>query len=811
MTSKSIEATLAECEALISSNRHQKADDMLMEVINHGSPDDLKRLESVIREIISRFFKARQKKLTTAFNSQLNPSVTPTVAASATSNSTPRRVTHAAMAQYAAAVQHRLTQLSNFHIFQWSTYYLDDFKQIIKDTVNLIRGTSDHEEVLATLFRLTKSHSEEIFSKGYRNAVGVGSGNSFAAAGKALAGLRSFLEIPVEIYASEVSFMNSSADCRAIRRATSKVIAGIFKGFSTAQLGTTSTFDLLDRTIKSWAHLLPLVESSDLLTLHDAVGESPTYKKFSEPLALLARAVDLASHESSVDPVVIVSTFSNIELGFFDIALRAPIDSSDQKPLEIALVFSDQVAGKSLIEQKINHGFVACVTALPTRTYWAGKFPPQSVDEIVVSASDATDARFLLNRMRQRFHENKVVIKQGVPLQTNVAARFPLEKPRMLSFYRVSRESIRTLETMISTRTGVLLWCSIRRSGKTTGVTDLAKAIKEKSVVFQRCELTGDELESRVFFEEVCDKLASKTELPRDFVRSVIAKARPMGSGTERGAILILDEYDRLFGRLRAAGRRDEEVRHLVVQPLLDQLVEFATDNLVILLGQQPNAHYVFMDQNQLSAYVQQEPYPLFSHEIGTASGEFWELIGKILQSALRFDSSFVDTLYVETGGHPYLTVNLLREFVDWLIEQRAIPSETLLCEEFFQRFASLRLNGRSVARSKHFEFFRAAAAESLSTDGARETPWIHVAYVVLRHLGTHGIGPQLRCSKTSVEELVEKTLVNCELFSFNAESFVSSAAYGNFLAIDDDVIYAKVPLLARIASNSGLRQIGPQ
>ena len=81
------------------------------------------------------------------------------------------------------------------------------------------------------------------------------------------------------------------------------------------------------------------------------------------------------------------------------------------------------------------------------------------------------------------------------------------------------------------------------------------------------------------------------------------------------------------------------------------------------------------MDQNQLSAYVQQQPYPLFSHQFGSPSGEFWDLLTKVFQKTLRFEPSFADALYKE-AGHPFLTVNVLRDLVDWLISKKIIADE---------------------------------------------------------------------------------------------------------------------------------------
>ncbi|AMV44569.1 hypothetical protein [Paraburkholderia caribensis] len=202
------------------------------------------------------------------------------------------------------------------------------------------------------------------------------------------------------------------------------------------------------------------------------------------------------------------------------------------------------------------------------------------------------------------------------------------------------------------------------------------------------------------------------------------------------------------YSQPTAAGRNVPVLRagNLIIQPLLDQFVEFATENLVILLGQQPNAHFIFMDQNQLSAYVQQEPYPLFSHEVSAHESEFHELVRRTFQKTLKFDTSFVDSIYEETGGHPFLAINLLRDFVDWLIVKKVIPNNTPLTGALFKEYAVDGLSRAAIGRSRHYHYFRSAASEALSKDSMAQSPWIYAAYKLLRHLTPH----QMRCGSLS-------------------------------------------------------------
>lgn len=799
--SKPIEALMAECEDLVSRNSVNRAHEILLELIQQGSIQDLERLGHPLEEIIGRFLHKKKRSLAAALQHRLvlreDLSVGAERGGLAKHTSMP---TARDYQEFELSIANRLDDLGRFHIFQWSTYYRDELRAMLAETVDLIRSDKNENDAFDLVSKHFRRHSKQIFSKGYNFVSSQAWTSAELAEGKSLAGLRAFLELPVELYADESSRLSSPQDCRVLRRASSRMLCGILLGFSEATLGSAAPASLMQRTIKSWAHILPLLEKKDLAELDQALDLKSLSPLLGAPLILLASALDAASQESSVDPVVVMSSFINMDDRVIDVTLRPPVDSSDTRPLELAILAGDTLAVRHQLEQRAKHGYIACVTPLQASAYWGGKFVRGAIADIVVPLEGAKPG-FLLERLRQRFYETKVVVPHGLPLKTNVAERFPLENPTLLTFFRVQRQSIRALETMLSTRTGVLLWCSVRRSGKTTGVSELASAIQEKATVFQRCEMSGLDEGSRVLFEAVCDALDVLAPLPKDFVRKVVAQAAPMGVAPSRGSILILDEYDRLFGRLRAAGRRNEDARHLVVQPLLDQLVEFATENLLVLLGQQPNAHFIFMDQNQLSAYVQQEPYPLFTHEPDASAGEFWDLVGKVFQNTLKYDTSFANSVFEETGGHPFLTVNLLRELVDWLISRRVIPSSVLLTRTSFEQFSVERLDGRSIGMSRHYDYFREAATEALSADGASETPWIHAVYDLLRLLGSSGKGERLALHRDHVEQTMTKVLTRINLANFTYESFLASAGRSNFVEIEGDEVSAKIPILARIAA----------
>lgn len=798
---KSIESVLAEVEELISRRRVNAAFDNLLSLFQQCSQVDLKRLQDPITEIINRFMHKKRRELGEAFRSRIEGDTPEPLDSSSES-----RDNSAKLQRFIDSLRNRFDELSEWHIFQWSTYYKDELRAIMAEMVELLRSGSNADDAFAQVGIATERHSIDIFTKGFGFVMSQSWATREAAVTKSLGGLRAFLELPVEIYADESSRITEPRDCRALRRVASRMLRGILIGFLDSDLGDADPAELLNRTAKTWVHVLPLLEENDLNLLAERIDLKAIAQILGRPLQLVAQELDHASRMSSVDAVVVISAMININDESIDITLRPPADSSDTRPLELAILGGDGPAVKHQIEQRVKLGYIACVTHKPAPSYWRGTFPTKEVKDVVVTMPEggSNSVGFLLSRLRLRFYENTLVVQPNVPLRTNIAERFPLENPTLLTFFRVERPSIRALQTTLSTRTGVILWCSVRRSGKTTGVSELASGIAERNAVFQRCEMTGGDKASRILFEEVCDALDKMSPLPRDFLHNIVTRAAPMGGQQNRGSILIVDEYDRLFGRLRVAGRRSEDARHLVIQPLLDQFVEFATENLLILLGQQPNAHFIFMDQNQLSAYVQQEPYPLFSHTAGSPDSEFHELVGRTFQKTLRFDTSFVDSVYEETGGHPFLAVNLLRDFVDWLIQKKVIPSEMLLTSELFSEYGIHGLTLTAIGRSRHYHYFRSAASEALSDEGIEHSPWIHVAYKLMRHLALNSRTGRIAMSHDSIEEYLVSTLGNVELSSYTSDSFLASASEGNFIDFSGEQVKARIPLLARISAAVG-------
>ena len=218
------------------------------------------------------------------------------------------------------------------------------------------------------------------------------------------------------------------------------------------------------------------------------------------------------------------------------------------------------------------------------------------------------------------------------PIDFNYAELFPLTDPKYAAYRHVERSSVRRLLQRFDRRNGVRLWCSVRRSGKTTAsASDLGATSESAVVISETCDHTGRHSGTNFVYTAIQKALAEGEHIPNDFFRSALSEATgglQRCCSASRSSSTSTRRYSATCG---AASRETPTVRYTVVQPLLDQMVEFADQNLIVFLGQQPDAHYMLMSQNQLSAYVEQDQFPLFSHDADNYRGEFQELLQRVL------------------------------------------------------------------------------------------------------------------------------------------------------------------------------------
>ena len=384
------------------------------------------------------------------------------------------------------------------------------------------------------------------------------------------------------------------------------------------------------------------------------------------------------------------------------------------------------------------------------------------------------------------------------PITYNFAREFPLHEPNKAAFFHVARTSVRALLQTFERRNGVRLWCSVRRSGKTTACLDMETTTGDSNIIPQTCG-ASQVAEAAVFYQKVRDAVALRKMVSGTFVKDTITECVQFDVDGGR-TVLIIDEYETLFGLMQNAVKDDTATRYNVVQPILNQLAEFSHNNLLVFLGQQPDAHFILMDQNQLAPYVTQDSFPLFEHVRGTATGEFPELVSKILLGRIECAAGFLDALFEETAGHPFLTANVLVEFVEYLMEKKRRQVGLEVREEDFADFSSEKLDANGILRSSEYDFFRHAAAAALSEQGYQDNPWLFTAYWILRLIAS-GNSDRFRIGRSSFQDLVKRIPVPRGGHLPEPSEILRTATRANFLSLDEPHICVRVRTLGRIAA----------
>lgn len=790
---------LTEVERLVATVKPQEAEDRLRSLIATVGDEELRRWEADVRVTIGRFLPKRRRNLLLTLEQRLDGDV------GAANDRLRLRGTKSEPARnyefLRAAFADELNALSQRHIYQWSTFYRDTLSAYFDRFLEAASADASPVAALDAMGDPLARHSEEIFNKGFRYQVSQAHETEQHAITKSLNGLQRFLDLPIEFLTAKDTAV-APAHARVLRSMCSRMLRAILEGYARTRLRDLRGPELLTRYPRSWAHSLAFCADEDVAGLLEIIEPGEFHDGVSRAVRPLVRAVDaLANTTGDYVPVTALAQI-NWEARRLDAAIHPPPYATEPQLIELQCYFHPAFVSRRGLEEAANRGVAVIIAPLRPDLRAIVAESDRLKERVVAAAEDESSVPHAGQRaastLEMAIYRRRSPRLGAQPLQYNFAREFPLHNPFLTRYFHVHRSSVRELLRTFERRNGVRLWCSVRRSGKTTACLDLGTTTGSAAVVSQTCETTGQIPDGSVFYDGVCEALAAGRQIPPTYFAEMVERLRLHGSGRGERVVFVLDEYETLFGRLKSAVARESDLRYSVAQPLLNQMVAFTRDNLLVFLGQQPNAHFILMDQNQLSAYVEQDPFPLFDHEHGTTRGELTELIRKVVTERVSLDASFVDAVYSETSGHPYLTVNLLVEFVEWLIERKRPVSSLQLDGDDVTKFARQKLRPKDLNHSPEYRFFREAISEALSAEARIATPWLHGVYTCIR--GIVRASPEtLRCRRGDFESLVERAKL--PEIGMDADFLLATGSQANFLEYDEDTVSPKIKLLARLAA----------
>ncbi len=774
------------------------AEKRLSSLIESMPPAELAESENLIKDVIARcFLPKRQKRLRTTLATALgappsgagpgdvvSPAPLPTVSAADALN------------LFRSDVHAALIDLADRHIFQWALYEVAVAGLFDKQApAALARGV--HLVELQTVLRNeVASHAAEIFQRGFAYATNYQQLSTSTALAKSTSGLLRFLDMVLSEYRRQLLHLRAASAAPRLRAICSALVTGILLGRCKSTFGALSGTAQLADVWKLWAHTTPFMMRGDMEQFTFALQVGHVRDRLNGIIQPLVAALDEQSSRPEPDGVCVLRSASfDRTLDRLELILVEPIRLAD-KEIPVHCYLTSSSIDRLELESAANRDMQLILAPLTDELdRWISSHA--TLRRIVVDTAKGDAPERLRDALSFAVASLGSTAREQLPVTYNYAKRFPLDRPDIGVDFRVPRRSVQALLEQHQHQTGVRLWCSVRRSGKTTACLDLQTVRGSAAVITETCERIGVANLTDSFYQAVLEALRENIQLKSTFVADAIRRSADYDVGSSK-IVFVLDEYESLFRQLELAARDDERRRYSVVQPVLNQLLEFAQRNLVVFLGLRPDAHYILMDQNQLSPYVLADSFPLFEFEQEQPDSEFRDLVRRILTDRIQCDDAFLGHVYSETRGHPALTVNVLTAVCEWLIKTKRPLGRLSLGGGDFDDFGAACLTPSAISLEDAYDLHRHFCAQGLSEASRQRTPWLYSVLQVLR-LTAKRSHEQMSCTFEEARRLLDGLGVSHEL-GCDIKSLSRSGAKANFFELKEHAIKPKIRLLARIA-----------
>ncbi|WP_143134321.1 hypothetical protein [Burkholderia ubonensis] len=794
---------IAEISAMIDNNHVGVASEELSRLMRETPKESLMLLQPDLTVLISRFQKKRRRVLleelqlrlahagqsTTKFSSKLAVEATALQGKQAT--------------MLAKRYSVRFDELRDRHIFQWATYYRDTILFIFGDMREMLAGSTEWHQEIEKVGCVVAAHASDVFGRGFRHQIENGLSADFAEI-KSISGLQKFLYLVISIFMEQRESVSDARDAEITWSLASTLLTGILSGFGKAKYGADPGWVLLARNLKTWLPALGFARGSEALNL---IEEFPVAYRSNDVYITIVPAllgVERLAHRFHGD-VIFLPRLSRLSIGHTE-------------RLDLTLTIRNQGASRELLVSIYCGGIIKQAyhlsEALALRSAVViGRLDPAlaendqqssrvlNASEVKPTSEQVHNFAEMIDSELHRQVDADAASRDPSVLNRNYAREFPLEDPDFRKQFFVQRYSVKRLLEDLEGGSGVHLWCSVRRSGKTTAASSLADLSGRLVVVVQTMDHQPHQIEQNIFARKIEEALLSQNAITPNFFKSVVDEcilATTAVDTKDRKVVFIVDEYETLFGLIDAHVDRDPGLRFTVALPLLSQMVAFAAKNLLIFMGQRPDAHLILSAQNQLSPLVRQYNFPLFEHHAGAADTEFTQFLRRVLQEPLPFGPSFSDAVYEETNGHPYLTVNLMIDFCDWLIATGFKPGGAPLGAGQFANFTKDRLTLAALQRSPHYVFFHGMLAEYSSERGRIREPWLSAITNVLQEMARKH--PKVfACSVNSFNLIAAPYGQGIRM---TPQRLLASASMSNFLRDHGGQVTPGVRLMARLAAS---------
>lgn len=783
---------------LIEQNRVQDAQVALQDLIDGQNRDVLALTSPELRDVIGKFQRKRKRELTLYLESSLDDSKSRKPVRNHRYESK-FKSSHIPIERYAAL----LSDLRDHHIFQWATHYREQISFIFSDMLANLREQELWNNEVEEVSELFSMHAMEIYAHGYKHLAQTGN-SAETAERKSVNGLKRFIYLLMTLYLENRDSVTTAKQSRLLREITSSLIIGVLRGYGAVKFGNINGTTLLKTYHVQWMQSLGFVTGQDASQfLLSFPSEDVLEAAFTTVVPTLI-ALDLLSHRYQNRNFILprLSRTTANQPSRLEMTLTA-VEDSVVRELVITCFLEDEVSDKFALQNTFYQRSTVAIARLSQSTkIWADdENLSQLVDAREIPYGDEQARNFAEHILSTIEKEVATLSSKGQQRTIhNYPRDFPLDDPEFRRLFLVERNSVKKLLQQLEKGYGVHLWCSVRRSGKTTSVSELIGSNYSSVVISQTMDHQPDQPDLNILERRVREALIAGEPISADFFEKIISECLSSQLGTKNESqktVLIVDEYESLFGLLAAMTDINPHLRFLITLPLLSQMVGFCRKNLIILMGQRPDAHFILSSQNQLSPLVRQHNFPLFEHVASGTDTEFSQFLRRVL-AEIPFKPSFADSVYQETSGHPFLTVNLMIDLCEWLIENGTMADEIELSASVFDAFSKARLTRAILERSRHYSFFRTMLADFMSAKCRKQEPWLHAIAHILHQIGRKH-NRIFSCAISSYEVIAKPFGASAGM---TPDVMLTSATMANFLKVEAGQVKPAIRLMGRLAAS---------
>ena len=523
-----IDDELTQINHLLAKGEAERPERKLADLIRQMDSQSLAEWRPEIEKSIGRFRPKRRRDLSRVLESKTGNGDTWKATEDKRTSSVREPAAPCAVApvaDLAADFRIALDELRERHIFQWATFYRDCLAKYLELFLDEWRHppTDDSGRSLSTPLA---EHTRDTFAQGYEFARS--SHDHDEAVRKSLNGLSRFLALPLDFYSIRSSDSSDHRSASALRLLVSAAVSGILEGYSSASFGQKTGGAILPRFQRQWMHYMAFLVPLHAERVVSHLESSPLGDGLTASVLPLLDALQRFHDRPHDDyrPIPVAGQYFWYQRRL-DITVRPPRNASSQRLIEVSAFLDDGFVSTADLDDAARRQVTLVITPLkPDVRKIASE--RKGLAEIVVPAglARAEVAGTAFKVWDAAIAALRSTWSSTSPITYNFAREFPLHDQNRATVFHVDRTSVRDLLRTFERRPGVRLWCSVRRSGKTTACLDLGSTTGDSIIVSQTCGVAQSP-DATKFYDLVREAVGAGRMIPGTFVKDLVSTCAP--------------------------------------------------------------------------------------------------------------------------------------------------------------------------------------------------------------------------------------------------------------------------------------------